>query len=709
MTIGPLLALVALAACGPEGDPPSDAAADALDVITQVGFAPPEPPVAARLPEWACPDGWSERNDDGVPFCHPFPNGTPVCEAGSIAVPGSPECVSFDDGCGSGFPDGIGDRDILSPGAPGAVFVRAGATSGDGTRAHPYGTIAAAMAVPLVEGEGRRTIVLGEGRYEERLVVPADLPPGFAIHVFGSCASRTSIEAGGLDEPTIDVAPGVLLLLVDLRVANPAPGGTAFVLRDRASASMNRVVIGPASKGIKVEGGTLTMDLAALRDIDGIALSCIRGATCRLERVVFERASRGVRSEDARFELRRVAMLGPAYQAMYLQGGSLLADQLAIIGNDNGIRTVQTAATIDHAYIEGAIGTLTSDGGSTRVTHAAIVRPGAIGIAIEGFGALHDLSIRDTEQGPEAEVEPIALVLGPEADVDLDRVAIIDSEGFGISAYQRTRMQGRDLVVRGAANLRNSACLLADNSDVALRRVQLERCASATLLLSGGSHAEIDDLAIRDGGGTTDEPTVGLGIFGAATLELRRAAIERARLVAVSVDGASTLVGSDLRIAEASPLQIGRDYGRGIEVTTRAMVDMERVAIEGAYDHGLLAYDRADVALRQVAITDVRSRACDTDECAAHPAGIGVGAYGASVTLTRFSIARAALCAAHRAADATVMLREGEVAESLVGLCIAGDAPLEGIVEDVAFHDNGTNLNARELPVPQAAPPVELE
>src|SRR5690606_3487486 len=96
------------------------------------------------------------------------------CPLGTHPLPGSGECGVPWPPCGSDDFPPVVDGD--------AVFVRAGAVGGDGTRARPLGSLTKAM-----EG-GATTIVVGPGEYLRRLDVSRDLT------LIGVCPERVHLE-----------------------------------------------------------------------------------------------------------------------------------------------------------------------------------------------------------------------------------------------------------------------------------------------------------------------------------------------------------------------------------------------------------------------------------------------------------------------------------------------------------------------------------
>ena len=190
----------------------------------------------AGLQNWECPSGWVEvehenlLDENGQPFqwCEPpllarvyhpdvegaeyltpiaaddDPQAYQICDLSKGQMPelwGS-GCTTIGDACPDGdFPD-------IPEDVPGArVYVKAGETDGDGTRARPFGTISEAYAL-LGPGD---VLVLAEGLYEKVL------SPAIDLTVWGACVERVELRA---PDDYLDAATAVLNPLKTLEVRN---------------------------------------------------------------------------------------------------------------------------------------------------------------------------------------------------------------------------------------------------------------------------------------------------------------------------------------------------------------------------------------------------------------------------------------------------------------------------------------------------------
>ncbi len=706
---------IALVACGDDEVDMRDAGGDATAAVAPSRVVEPEAPRAPALPDMGrCPEGWGERMLGEVRICDPFPAGIPTCEGASILLPGSSACEPLGstcppDGMRTDIPDRIESEASLTV----AYFVRSGATGGDGTRARPFGTIAEALAVPTEEGESIRSIVLSRGVFREPIEItgPLDRLPSEAnnLAIVGACTSDTLLEAGDARRPAIALSGGVRLVLTDVTVSNPL--GPVISVSHGAALNGNQLVVGPAVDGITITGSDLNLAQTVVRDISSQAIIARPGARCGLTDVALERTHRALQATGARLELARIAFLGPGYTGIGGIRSVGYGSEIAIVDVGGAIGIESFLLTIDRAYIaHGRDGAVAVSDDWLELTHTTIEDGGASPLLVTNGGAvLRDVVVQGTPAPLIAGDTNVAIAADLGADLEIERVAVFDTAGSGFSASGAARVHGRDLVVAGAALEGEGVCLIGSESEVALARVRLERCATGGALISD-SRVELTDLSIVDVGEDNARPTLGLGIFRGAEVRIQRAAIERARLLGISAHGAgTTLEGSDLHVAGVLPMGASSDFGRGIEIASRAVGRLVRTRVEDVHDHGVLAVDRGELTMSDVTIADVAPRACTTPECQAHPAGIGLAAYGASAIVDHFVLERASLCGAHRAADATLQLADGTIAENAVGLCVAGDATIDDISRDVSYRDNGTNLNARELPVPEAVPPVELQ
>jgi hypothetical protein len=89
---------------------------------------------------------------------------------------------------------------------------------------------------------------------------------------------------------------------------------------------------------------------------------------------------------------------------------------------------------------------------------------------------------------------------------------------------------------------------------------------------------------------------------------------------------------------------------------------------------------------------------------------VAVGAFaGASLSATTFEVTRAAVCGVYVATGGTIDLSNGVVAECTIGACIQSasfDSDRLTGGGTVSYRDNGINLDATSLPVPEPSAPI---
>ena len=172
-------------------------------------IAPPQIPWLTD--ESACPDGWGwVEVAPGVNGCDPYPTGRlEDCGPTGAHFPGEASCRDLDSG------DTEWPRDLP---ATNVLYVREGASGGDGTIDAPLATLPEALAVAM---EGT-TIALAPGRYDTGQGVEMAMHPG-------TFDTLSHVRARGIRIVGTSVA---LTTLVSTRPAVPAgsTGGDAAMV-----------------------------------------------------------------------------------------------------------------------------------------------------------------------------------------------------------------------------------------------------------------------------------------------------------------------------------------------------------------------------------------------------------------------------------------------------------------------------------------------
>jgi len=243
--------------------------------------AGPAAPAPVHLESWDCPSGWTVVAHDtltdaaGDPFswCEPPPPpviprlklGTyltplspgeqdgdrPVCEPevdGTFPVYGHADCRPLGDPCPAGeWPD------IPAEVTGERIYVLAG-SSGDGSQASPYGTIAEAVS----QAAGGDVVVIGAGVYPEMVAVDQTLT------LWGKCVQQAVIDAPG---PYVQYSDGAIMVngSAQVTVRNLQIGGGQNGVRlnsENAFALLEGVWIhGATREGVsqQVYGGSVTL------------------------------------------------------------------------------------------------------------------------------------------------------------------------------------------------------------------------------------------------------------------------------------------------------------------------------------------------------------------------------------------------------------------------------------------------------------------
>ncbi|MEZ4392193.1 MAG: hypothetical protein R3A48_13945 [Polyangiales bacterium] len=293
----------------------------------------------AAMAPWACPTGWRR---DGEREC--LPTLRADCPPGSGPLPDGTctDTVACPDARFPEVPDGVDPTR--------ALYVDASASEdGDGTQERPFRELGA--AVEQVQDHG--AVLVAAGRY--RLLTRIDR----AVHLHGVCARRVSIEAPGEPVPLtlIAVANTGSLTLSGVSFVNPYD---LAVMVHGGAAHIHHVVAYEGG-GMKfwIEHGRLTVEdvfflgrpqlsvPARLVQSGGDVEVVIRRASVDEGASLLSQTSGRVTAEDcvvrqwgaeifsgtqARFS--RLSLERPAGgTALWIRGGSLLAEDLAISGN----------------------------------------------------------------------------------------------------------------------------------------------------------------------------------------------------------------------------------------------------------------------------------------------------------------------------------------------------------------------------------------
>ncbi len=705
-----LTVLLAVGGCG-DDDEPVDAQPDAGDAGSDAPIAPtapldPDPVVPPEL--GPCPAGWTlARTAEGFGYCDPFGDDPLPCEGATAQRPGERSCTPIGAACPT-----TGDFATTLPSDRAILFVRAGATDGDGTRERPFGTLAAALSAVADGG----VIALAKGRHETQLELDR------SIEVIGACAGESTIEApmGGT---ALTVRGAHTLTLRDLRLA--APAGVGIQAREGARVRLDGIWLGGVTQGIRSRDSTIEARDVVARDVadaffgPGVAFECTLGA-CSFEDVTIYAATTGLLSIDSNVDAVRFAVvLDPERpisdgRAIDLSSGRASMREIAIRGADRAITVTFAEVALTDLYVtsprrDSAIAV--GSGGDVTITRASLHAPRGVGVLMyDGVATLRDVLVTGAISPPPG-LDTSAVVTALQSHtLTVERVAVVASRGSVFSLQSEASATGHDFHVEGAQGSLDDnfgiGIVAGEGATLDLDRVHVASCDAAAVLLDEGAQVDLSSLVVEDTG-VGAERSVAIQLTGGARLGLDRARIERSRTIAIAVAGQGTRVhGADVAIRDVLPSERDGQYGRAIDVAGSAELDLERVHIERVHDHGVLASGGGMITLRDLVIDSVEPRACTADDCVRHPAGIGIAVHAASLDLARIDVRHAALCGIHVGDDATITLREGRIADCMVGVCARSPEQLGDLSEHAIYERNDRNLDVIELPVPSPLVPL---
>ncbi len=609
--------------------------------------APPAPiaPASPVLPPWSCPPGWAQVPVSidaltALEACTPPPQLD--CPAGEAQFLGQLGCDPIGMPCPA---EEFADEAVIRTLAVGAggpiVYARPGAADGDGSRALPYGTLAAALAAVPPAG----IVALGKGTFNERLL------PSTSLAVVGACVAETVISPSdlGTDVGAVDVAEGQSWLrLASLRVGGA--GVAVWVKGPGARVHLVGVELrGAAGAGLLFADGTGGGSLSRVvigdvtpvdEELPGYGLVLGVGAELTANRLSIERTATvgfGAVGDDTTATLVNLIVRDTAPEATSLLGGAGLevddgatalvqrvllernrtAGLLAIGG---GARVTGEHVVIrDHrseaASGELGVGVLVQDAAGVALRFARLERNRAAGaVAIDAgteleitdaviSGTLSDEARGDlglavgAQHGPLVRVNRALLTgnrhlglgaVGPGSDLEAIDVVVHDTlsqasdlrHGVGVVAEDGARVT----VLRGR---------IIGNREVGAWATNLPdapNAAPATLLLDD---VEIDrtrpaECAALSTGGPLDCADVpgqgfgtGLAVHHSGTIVVRRFRVGDSAQCGLQVVGAGTFTASD-GLVERNPIGLNVqapafDLATSIAASVRFVANQSRL------------------------------------------------------------------------------------------------------------------------------------
>jgi len=628
------------------------------------------PPVAwPRLTP--CPAGWRERSDDDITWCDPWPEGGPQrCALGQAHFPGEPACAPVGDPCPADeWPRALPtDREVL--------YVRPGATGGDGTRDRPFGTVPEAMVAVRPGG----VLALAKGTYDSAFTFLRD-----GVTVWGACAGETLLTSA-----VSSTSSGVV----------NAPAGTSELRNVRIGDSARMgVTAANAGTTLRLEG--VIVSNALLSGIAVVAGARLEARALAVQAIRADPAGNAVglyvdtRSQAA---IARVVIQDTTYVAIQVSAaGSILRMEGAAV-----MRT-QPAPTGQHGHavvvVDGAAAEI-SDSVADGNHDAAFIADGA-GTSLRLEGCV----VRDTQPRADGTFGEGARTTGAASTVL--RTLVANNHGTGLDVGLSGSMHVEDVIVTGtqADATTGNGLETESGGQLDVARAVIEHSHGVGVDAFEGGIARLEDVVIRNTeAGAGDRAGYGLSAGDSSTsIEGARVVLEHNRKLGILAADEGSVVLEDVLVRDTQPETSGQ-FGRalhaqhgGTVVLRRALLDRNREAAVTA------SFAATAVRLEDVVVRDTMERACAATTCAATPAGFGVASYlQAAVTLERFMITRTSLCGVHVASDGGLDLHWGDISMAAIGACVqVPDYDVARLNDRVSYRDNGVNLQSSMLPVPE--------
>jgi hypothetical protein len=546
-------------------------------------------------------------------------------------------------------------------------------------------------------------------------------PTLVAVVVLGVAASLRDVTVG----PGDDFGAGVTrasgsLILENVVVEDTLEAGVVADVDARLEA--DRIVVRGTRDGgalgmaiVAEEGAMLIVRRSVLTSNDNGGFAVTSGASADVEHTAIVDAPRGD-TFDRAFQAvggtftGRWIVVERAREAggLYANGATVEVEGLVVrdtLGRDDGSQGIGVAGQSD---------------ATARIARALIERSQQAGLLITGPHSdaapaglvLSDALVRDTTQRiPTASAfEGGGLVVQGDGVAIAERALVVRSSRAGVQARGGGEATLIDVTVRDAMP-REPAMDLVDGhgvmagarSRISADRLEIERPAATGIVVYDGGTMDARDVVIRDPAGVLDTLGVGAYVIEDSELVLERASVERASFIGVLGHAGATLDLTDLTVrdtrSQAADTVGGRallvQTGAGATVTRARFIDQREFAIAA------LSTSRTSTFTDIVAEQTVRSE-CSSPECGDRLYGSGIAALEAFVEVSGFAVRGAELCGVHVAGLGTLDLARGSISGASIGACVQVEGyDTTRLQEDVIYADNGANLQATTLPVPE--------
>ena len=485
-------------------------------------------------------------------------------------------------------------------------------------------------------------------------------------------------------------------------LAGPGGDGT---LAAPYTAITDAIAASPPSAVIAVAPGTYTgslvLDTVGL-SIAGACMDVIiegsmrnpvinmRSSTAELSNLTLIGGREGLIAWESTVQLRSIEIAPGATEllqaAVWGRASTITADSLVLRGpmNDGLIATTDASIELRRALIDGAMQSGVSLTNSSMSAESTALRDyglaDATGSAIFSHGVSElTLSSSAIENG-----------LGePVLTADESQITIVDSTIVGPPLDADAPLGGTAVIGPGS---------------LTLERVSISRLRGGGIIVAVGARLDARDVVVRDTvSATTGNAGHGIEVADGATASLERVLVDRATAVAFLVDGRETVVdATDLVVTATHGDRVGT-FGRAIQVQSGGVMTLLRAELRDNREAAVVVSRlRSLLTAEHLHVTGTQQRRCAEEGGTCAAAGIGIGVYEqGAANVERVHISDSFITGIQIASDGSLDLANGVVENNPVGANVQVDGyDLSRLTANVIYRDNGVNLDAQELPVP---------
>lgn len=672
----------------------------AFDVVHPQAPRPPALPVLTP-----CPPGWSEVASRLVTTCEPWPGGTAqACPVGEFHLPGTSGCQRLGAGCpASGWPESLPMMGLV-------LYVRAGASGGDGSRANPVGSIDAALSLAA----GRpATLALSAGTHPVSRAVPG------GTTLLGACVNDTVLTGPATSSAIVSTSGEVVVRGVQITgptAGVEARGARALVtVEDVWLHDLTAFALG-LQGGARIEARRVAVERTTVdpMSVNGGAVIFGDGALNVTDAVITAASSAGVQVEGSgRVTLANVAVRdtrdaagGAVGWALNLKGGTLTATGVVIEGGGAGVTLTNGASG---QLIASLIrGTLRDD--AVRASGATFVGERLLLDATSGLplrsGEQADVTVRDVVNRRQFQCQArtggrltVERVLAEEP-----RSPVLTVNGV------MSRLVVADLTVTpprpGVSQTQFGTGLIAYlDGQLTLTRAHFEQVLGNAATITQRATATLTDVVIDEGAPSRLDGRHALVASTEATVTLERVRLRRMLGTGVGAwDARTTLTLRDVEIAETQALP---GSGIGVVVADGARATATRLRLTDNAGVSLMLGRQGVLEAGEVHVGATTLPCLGLPECDGRIA-VGLGVYsGGSARVSRFVLSNSGIGA--QLSDGTLGLADGDVAFNEIALSVLSPSfEVASVSSGVRYRHNQQRLSSQVVPLPEI-PPIPLQ